>query len=70
MYTAAFYLSQAIRFYLAMKKSETTVVTLQALHISNRSITAARGVSTTPAEIHAERGIETEPETKRVNGIR
>ncbi len=34
-----------------LKKSETTVVTLQALHISNRSITAVRGVSPTPAEM-------------------
>lgn len=34
-----------------LKKSETTVVTLQELHISNRSITAVRGVSPTPAEM-------------------
>ncbi len=49
-----------------LKKSETTVVTLQTLHISNRSITAVCGVSITPAEM----GVEMEPETKRVNGIR
>lgn len=40
------------------------MVTLQAQHISNRSITAVCGASTTPAEIHVERGIEMDPETE------